>query len=667
MYPVEVTLDGAGTFSALVSLNPGAFKELESSPWEYGRQLGQAVFTDTGLQRALAYARGKGECVSFSLQLDAPDLQDLLWERLILVSGGEELPFAASTTVSLSRRIPSETHALPPRQGPFRLLLMISSPDELANLPDSSPMKSLDFAAEIGGLRTAWDPLVQRGLMRVSILGRLPEPLAADLNKAGYRVFAQPATLETLADLLSSSDSLHLISHGVFKNDRATLLLETPEGRAASTTEDDFLAKFAERSLRLIFLQACQSATPSAGRAQRVERAGAQARRTGGRGHCDAGLRACRRCAALCPGVLRHAPQHRVCRPGGERRPANALSSRQPQLGDPGPLPCAEGGSPLAAGRGAARGAGPRRSVPREAGPGGPVSDRGDPPVAGHLLEDGDQPSGSARPCARSGKRCAVSGRGQKTLADRGHRRQLRPREDGAAVHALRVLREPDLARRRDAAVLRADERDRAVRRCPRADHRQGDLEDLRVLRDRPAHDAAGAAAPAAVPAVSRRRPGSGRPPARRRVRRAQADYREVPAGLGRRDPRRAGDWPAAGVASDRSRDRHPNPAGAVAVAHDGRAVPHRIRRQVSAAPHVDSGRQSVRPCGCPMAAREFDPPVESRVALQVGGHRPCGQRQPGRVDAAGRHPASGRRSARTDCLGAADAAEDPARRAAAV
>ena len=265
VYPVEVTIDGAGTFSALVSLTPGAFKELESNPWEYGRRLGQAVFTDTGLQRALAYARGKGDCVSFSLQLDAPDLQDLLWERLILVSGGEELPFAASSTVALSRRIPSETHALAPRQGPFRLLLMISSPAELADLPDSSPMKSLDYAAEVAGLRSAWDPLVQRGLMRVSILGRLPDPLAADLNKAGYRVFAKPATLDNLADLLSSSESLHLISHGAFKNDRATLLLETPEGRAASTTEDDFLAKFAERSLRLIFLQACQSATRQPG------------------------------------------------------------------------------------------------------------------------------------------------------------------------------------------------------------------------------------------------------------------------------------------------------------------------------------------------------------------------------------------------------------------
>jgi hypothetical protein len=265
VYPVEVTLDGAGTFSALITLKPAVFQALESNPWEYGRQLGQAVFTDTGLQRALAYARGKSECVSLSLQLDAPDLQDLLWERLILVSGGEELPFAAAATVSLSRRIPSETHALPPRQGPFRLLLMLSSPIELEDQPEGSPMKSLDLAAEVGGLRAAWDPLVQRGLMRVSILGRLSDALAADLNQAGYRVLARPATLDALADQLSSSDSLHLISHGVFKKGRATLLLETSEGRAASTTEDDFLAKFAERSLRLIFLQACQSATRQPG------------------------------------------------------------------------------------------------------------------------------------------------------------------------------------------------------------------------------------------------------------------------------------------------------------------------------------------------------------------------------------------------------------------
>ena len=333
MYPVEVTFDGAGTFSALVSLNPDCFKELESAVGTTPAQAGRG--RRHGLA-ALAYARGKGECVSFSLQLDAPDLQDLLWERLILVSGGEELPFAASTTVSLSRRIPSETHALPPRQGPFRLLLMISSPDELANLPDSAPMKSLDFAAETGGPRTAWDPLVQRGLMRVSILGRLPEPLAADLNKAGYRVFAQPATLDTLADLLSSSDSLHLISHGVFRNARAALLLETPGGRAASTPEDDFLARFAERSLRLIFLQACQSATRQPGAPNVLS---GLAPKLAGRA---AGVIAMQDFVRV-DDARRFAQEFydtlsaRVCRPGGQRR--RTLYRPTAAAGRSGPLP----------------------------------------------------------------------------------------------------------------------------------------------------------------------------------------------------------------------------------------------------------------------------------------------------------------------------------------
>ena len=38
---------------------------------------------------------------------------------------------------------------MPPRQGPFRLLLMLSSPIELEDQPDDSPMKSLDLAAEV--------------------------------------------------------------------------------------------------------------------------------------------------------------------------------------------------------------------------------------------------------------------------------------------------------------------------------------------------------------------------------------------------------------------------------------------------------------------------------------------------------------------------------------
>ena len=210
---------------------------------------------------------------------------------------------------------------------------------------------------------------------------------------------------------------------------------------------------------------------------------------------------------------------------GRQRRPANALSSRQPQLGDPGPLPCAEGGSALAAGRGAARGAGPRRSVPRETRSGGTVSDRGDPPVAGHLLEDGDQPSGSARPRARSRERRALSGKGQ-TLADRGDRGQLRPREDGAALlvyaHYANQISRADGTLPFFARMSEIEPSDDA----PDLIIARAISKTYKSMRDRAAGLAAGPAAPAAVPVVSRRRPGSGRPAARRGVRRAQADPR---------------------------------------------------------------------------------------------------------------------------------------------
>jgi hypothetical protein len=260
-----VTLDGAGTFSAAVTLEVASFKPLESSPWEYGKQLGQAVFADPGLQRALAYARGKAARVSVALQIDAVPLQDLLWERLILSSAGEELAFAASASVALSRRIASETPVLTSHHGPLRLLLLLSSPRELDAAAEGAPLRRIDAAIEVGALREAWDPLVQRGLMQVSILARLPADLAADLRARGYRVFDTAATLDALSDRLTSFDTLHVLSHGTFKDGRASLLFENPEGRAAFVSEEDLLARLGERTLRLVFLQACQSAARKAG------------------------------------------------------------------------------------------------------------------------------------------------------------------------------------------------------------------------------------------------------------------------------------------------------------------------------------------------------------------------------------------------------------------
>lgn len=268
-FPVKATLDGAGSLQTSIHIPAEDLQKCESEPWNYGRKLGESVFADPDLRRALAYARGKnGQRVSVSLEIDVEAFaaQKILWERLIFTNGDEELAFAASSGFGLSRLIPSETPAAaPPAQGPFRLLLVIASPIELQDASEGSPMKAIDASAEIGNLRSAWDSLVRRGLLRATILGRVEDSLATSLRASGYDVISKAATLEAISDALSAFDSLHLICHGSFKDNTAHLLLEDPDGRSKAVTEQDFLPKLGERSLRLVFLQACQSAKRNPG------------------------------------------------------------------------------------------------------------------------------------------------------------------------------------------------------------------------------------------------------------------------------------------------------------------------------------------------------------------------------------------------------------------
>ena len=200
---------------------------------KYGRRLGQALFSETRLQRALAYARVGVQSVSVSLEIDpeATALHDLMWEHIIYVAGGEELAFAAAATIGFSRRIPLEIPTLLPSEGPFRMLLVIASPMELDS--PTSPTRPIDMEKEIGSLRGAWDSLVQRGLMRVSILGRVPAALVGRARKPpAIRCLPGPRRLTRWRIDWRRSTALHLISHGTFKNGHASLLLENPEGRA---------------------------------------------------------------------------------------------------------------------------------------------------------------------------------------------------------------------------------------------------------------------------------------------------------------------------------------------------------------------------------------------------------------------------------------------------
>ena len=256
-YTVDATLDGEGSLTAQAVFPPDVFDGVQADPWEYGCRLGNALFADAALRRAFAYARGLSPRVSLCLQVDAAALQDLHWERLILVDAGQEMVLATDARVSLSRRIPSVTPALPPRGGAFTVLLAIASPTDL--VPDG-PLHPVDVAAEIAALRDAWTPLVERGQLRAAVLGRIDATLAASLRDDGYAVAARATTLSAISDHLDTADSLHLIAHGTFKNDRATLLLENEEGGALAVAEEAFLSRIGHDTRRLVSLLACKGA-----------------------------------------------------------------------------------------------------------------------------------------------------------------------------------------------------------------------------------------------------------------------------------------------------------------------------------------------------------------------------------------------------------------------
>ena len=101
--------------------------------------------------------------MSLEIDDDAAPLHDLMWEHLIYVAGGEELAFATSATIALSRRIPLEIPTVPPSEGPFRMLLFICVAAGARRASAEAPTPPIDMKKEIGSLRDAWDSLVQRG------------------------------------------------------------------------------------------------------------------------------------------------------------------------------------------------------------------------------------------------------------------------------------------------------------------------------------------------------------------------------------------------------------------------------------------------------------------------------------------------------------------------
>lgn len=234
---------GAGNLNELAAL--------EGNAWAYGQWLGEWLFSDSGLRSALEFARAQSQGnvrVRLEVGEDCPELASLRWERAMFRRGEQIVALGADDEVFLSRTLPVPLRSMERGRGVFRLGLFIASPEGLP-VEEGSGARAIPVQREIDSLLEAWRPLIRAGQLRVQVVARVGE------RKAG-------ATVEELQKLASECDGLHIICHGGYAKakDEASLLLESAEGGKALVSEGRILQALESDKLRLVFLQACESA-----------------------------------------------------------------------------------------------------------------------------------------------------------------------------------------------------------------------------------------------------------------------------------------------------------------------------------------------------------------------------------------------------------------------
>ncbi|HEY3443816.1 MAG TPA: CHAT domain-containing protein [Paludibaculum sp.] len=259
VHRVEGLLDNSAQFVGEAQFDFSALRQCQDDPQAYGLVLRAMLFASGELQRAWDQASAGGEVrLRLLLDPDAGEVHQLRWESLMMEHNGESLPLAASPQTPFSRYA-ALPQAPPPvlRTGGFRLLLAVANPSGLKQLAP------IDADGEVENLLSAWAQLLENGEMRVTILaghGGLSPEMRARAAELRCVVKDGATTLDTLEELLSEADGIHLIAHGNLSAAReAVLVLEKPDGSLDLVEQALLLRKFNHPSLRFAFLQSCKS------------------------------------------------------------------------------------------------------------------------------------------------------------------------------------------------------------------------------------------------------------------------------------------------------------------------------------------------------------------------------------------------------------------------
>ncbi|MCJ8279578.1 MAG: AAA-like domain-containing protein [Rivularia sp. ALOHA_DT_140] len=209
-----------------------------------GSQLYQAIFPDkinARFHATLAAAREKKESVRLRLIFESPELASLPWEFLYDEDTNTFLGNNTETVLSRYIDVPLPKRDIKAASLPLKVLLVISSPGDLA---------TLDIAGEEELIRSALGKHIKAGNIELDVLK------AATIRNLNQKLREKPFNV------------FHFIGHGVFENNQGFIALVDNDGKSKLLDDESFANLFlGDRHVNLVILNSCQGAKVSSNQA----------------------------------------------------------------------------------------------------------------------------------------------------------------------------------------------------------------------------------------------------------------------------------------------------------------------------------------------------------------------------------------------------------------
>ncbi len=209
-----------------------------------GSQLYQALFPDkinARFHATIAAAQANQESIRLRLIFESPELASLPWEFLYDEDTNTFLGNNTETVVSRYIDVPLQKRDIKAASLPLKVLLVISTPTNLA---------SLDAAGEEKLIRSALAKHIEAGNIELDVLQ------AATISNINQKLREKPYNV------------FHFTGHGVFDNNKGSIALVDSNNKSKLLNDESFANFFlGDRHVDLVILNSCQGATVSSSQA----------------------------------------------------------------------------------------------------------------------------------------------------------------------------------------------------------------------------------------------------------------------------------------------------------------------------------------------------------------------------------------------------------------